>query len=365
MRNGKMMDRRAFIASGGALAACSALGVAPAGRRDDKMIWADLVHLGVNMWIDHDIGYPDDRHFTLQRKGPPSALQCDEAQWREIVARMRLRGLNMLVIDLAEGMVFPSHPELAVKGAWSPDRMRDEVARLKTLGIEAIPKINFSTSHDAWMGPFERMVSTRAYYDFCEDIIRDAAEIFGTPRYFHIGFDEESAHCQQGYDYCVVRQGDLWWHDLLRIVAAVEKRGMRPWMWSDAEWYRPEEYARRCPRSVLQSNWYYSVSFDKRVLAENKKREIVQQEVVQMHELDQVECYERLEKAGFDQVPCGGNWREEANLAETVKFCRDVIAPERLKGFLVAPWRRLTPPFRDVNLRGVDLMGDEIRKWTS
>ena len=100
-----------------------------------------------------------------------------------------------------------------------------------------------------------------------------------------------------------------------------------------------------------------------RLLAESKRKEVVQQEVVQMHELDQVECYERLEKAGFDQIPCGGNWREEVNLGETVKFCRECIAPERLLGFLVAPWRRLTPSFREVNLKGVDLMGEEISRW--
>ena len=357
-----MTSRREFLVNGASLATCAALGGVTKAR-NTKMVWADLVHLGVNMWVDHDIGYPDDQHFTLQRKGPPKTLQCDEAQWREITSRMQARGLNMLVIDLAEGLEFPSHPELAVKGAWTADKMRNEVVRLREMGIEAVPKINFSTSHDAWMGAFERMVSTQAYYRFCDDIIRDAAEIFGTPRLFHIGFDEESALCQKNYDYCVVRQGELWWHDLLRTVAAVEKNGMRPWMWSDAEWYRPEEFARRCPRSVVQSNWYYSASFDKRLLAESKRKEVVQQEVVQMHELDQVECYERLEKAGFDQIPCGGNWREEVNLGETVKFCRECIAPERLLGFLVAPWRRLTPPFREVNLKGVDLMGEEISRW--
>ena len=357
-----MTNRRDFVSAGLAFAACPSIASGLKHHYTEKFIWADLVHLGVNMWIDHDVGSPDDQHATLQQKGPPEILQCDESQWLEITARMQIRGLNMLVIDLAEGLVFPSHPELAVKGAWSADKMKDEVLRLKGMGIEAIPKINFSTSHDAWMGPYQRMVSTAAYYDFCDQIIRDAAEIFGTPRFFHIGFDEESALCQSRYDYCVVRQGELWWHDFLRTVKRVEGLGMRPWMWSDVEWYDHDRFVKRCPRSVLQSNWYYSKTFDKKTLSEAKKNQVVQKEVLQMYELDQVECYERLEKAGFDQIPCGGNWREDVNLSETVKFCSANIAPERLKGFLVAPWRRLTPPFKDVNLKGVDLMGDEIDK---
>ena len=36
------------------------------------------------------------------------------------------------------------------------------------------------------------MVSTPEYYKVCADVIRDTAEVFGTPRYFHLGFDEET-----------------------------------------------------------------------------------------------------------------------------------------------------------------------------
>jgi hypothetical protein len=46
-------------------------------------------------------------------------------------------------------MVYPSHPELAVKGSWSPEKMKSELARLRALGLEPIPKRNFSASHDA------------------------------------------------------------------------------------------------------------------------------------------------------------------------------------------------------------------------
>jgi hypothetical protein len=76
-----------------------------------------------------------------------------------------------------------------------------------------------------------------------------------------------------------------------------------------------------------------------------------------------VECYLKLDKAGFDQIPCGGNWREDVNFGEMVKFCRANLVPERLLGFLVAPWRSTTAKFRDKNLKGVDLVGEEIRKW--
>ena len=45
-----------------------------------------------------------------------------------------------------------------------------------------------------------------------------------------------------------------------------------------------------------------------------------------------------LEDAGFDQLPCGSNWNNDRNMGLLVDFCRQRIAPSRLKGFLVAPW---------------------------
>ena len=327
------------------------------------MIWANLVHLGVDMWVDHSRLRDYPLKLTLQRGGPSDTLQCDSGEWRAITDRMAAKGLNMIVIDLAEGVKYPSHPELAVKGSWTPEELRAEIERLAKLGIEAVPKINFSASHDSWMKDYGRMLSSREYYEFCSDIIRDVADIFKGARFFHIGMDEEAALNQQLFDHCAVRQGELWWHDLRFVADQVARHGMRPWMWSDYAWNNSKEYYSRCPKDIIQSNWYYSASFDMDILRANRNRQIIAQEVVQMYEIDQVECYMKLDKAGFDQIPCGGNWREDVNLSETVKFCRANIAPERLLGFLVAPWRRIMPPFHDVNLHGVDLMGDEIAKW--
>ncbi|MCQ2411194.1 MAG: CTP synthase, partial [Elusimicrobiaceae bacterium] len=43
---------------------------------------------------------------------------------------------NLLLIDIGEAYRYPSHPGLAVPGAWSPEKMRTELKRLRELGIE-------------------------------------------------------------------------------------------------------------------------------------------------------------------------------------------------------------------------------------
>ena len=294
---------------------------------------AVYVPWGHNMWGE---ALPDGVKTLTKGRLCNDHCKFDEAIWRKVVDRLVLRKMNMVVIDLGEFPVYPSHPELAVKGSRSPDWVRSEVRRLKSLGIEAIPKLNFSTAHDAWLGEYGRMVTTRTYYRVCADVIRDAAEMFDNPRFMHIGYDEEKVRFQHGFQ--VVRENEVWWHDFLWFVKTVEDAGMRPWMWSDYGWSH-DDFAEKCPKSVLQSNWYYDEWLDgfdlKTMKTDAKGRPIL-------------ELFLKLDKAGFDQLPCSSNWlskhRKAANasndecMAKTVKLCRENPAPERIKAYLMAPW---------------------------
>ena len=296
-----------------------------------------LLHVGTNLWTDvpepEDMP-PQDAHVFLHPE-----VRFSEAVWREAVERMVRAGVDRVVMDLGEAVVYPSHPELAIPGSLSPDWFRHEVARLKGLGVEAIPKLNFSAAHDAWLGEYSRMVSTPEYYRVCSDLIGDVAEIFGRPRLFHLGYDEETAQVQRNYAFSVVRQGGLWWHDFLWFVGEVERRGMRPWIWSDYYWGHREDFLARMPRSVLQSNWYYGPDL------ETPPREL---------EIRQVRTYDELDRAGFDQVPCASTWVRTGNFAATVDYCRRRLSPERLKGFLMAPWRPTTEAWKVTVLDAID-----------
>jgi hypothetical protein len=288
-------------------------------------MWGLLLHMGINMWSDVPVTRwgqlnPEDVHVICQA----DHLRFDEAVWGRITARMHQAGMNTVVIDLGEALQYQTHPELAVQGSWEIGRFRKELARLRALGLEPIPKLNFSAAHDAWLKDYSRQLSTPVYYKVCADLIGEVCEIFDTPRLFHLGYDEETAGHQSRFAISIVRQGELWWHDFLFMVKQVEQHGARPWIWSDYHWNHPEEFISRMPRSVLQSNWFYGAALEGDALNPN-------------HALH-VASYRELEKAGFDQVPTGSNWSNDVNFGNTVDYCRKVIAPERLKGFLQAPW---------------------------
>ena len=75
-----------------------------------------------------------------------------------------------------------------------------------------------------------------------------------------------------------------------------------------------------------------------------------------------MKAYELLDKAGFDQVPTGSNWSHDDNFAGTVDYCRSVCAPDRLKGFMMAPWFFTLPGWEKKLLEGIDQVGVEIKK---
>ena len=259
-----------------------------------------LLHLGSNMWCDYpteQMGAPAPESAQTLDVKPEFQLVWTDERWREVTDRAAKAGINMIVIDLGEGLFYPSHPELAIEGTWSVEKMRAEIKHLNEQGIEVVPKLNFSTTHNGWMGDYSHMVSSKPYYRMCEDVIRDVVEIFGNPRFFHIGFDEERASFQESekFQYICVRKGEYWWQDFLHIVKTVEQYGARAWMWSDYAW-RSEDFYERCPKSVIQQNWFYDESYGGFDINTNTTSDA-----------KILDAFYKLDKAGFDQVPCGTN----------------------------------------------------------
>ena len=289
-------------------------------------IWANLLQLGQNMWND---------------KKPVDTLNFDERVWEHITDRMHEIGMNMLVIDIAEGMEYPSHPELAVKGSWTPEKMKRELSRLRALGIEPIPKLNFSTCHDLWLKEYGRMVSTPAYYKVVSDLIRDTCRIFGSPRFFHIGMDEETYRVQRAFDHVVCRRGDFWYRDLDFYRREVDKNGSRAMMWSDEAWSEPV-FARKVSKRIVQNNWYYWNDIPRieaqAMLPRPPDEKKTDDAMYEWSHVQQLRAFRELEAAGFDQMPCATNWNNRENIAQVVDYALRHISPKRLLGFLFTPW---------------------------
>lgn len=305
--------------------------VAAAGEKDG-FAWSYLVHFGMNMWRDTHLRdmpkdtKPEDAYTFYSDKA-----RFDYSEWERLSARLREAGCNQLVIDLGEFPVYPSHPELAVDGSWPAGKLRAELKRLRAMGFEVVPKLNFSAIHDTWMKDMHRRVSTPEYYQLCGDVIRDVIDLFGHPRLFHLGFDEEDVNNGQWPEYQVIRRGGLLWHDLKFLIAEVEKGGSRAWIWADLAWKHRDAFIANCPKTVLLGTWYYWKFFDYKnpATAEEYRRSL--------------EAYIALDKAGYEQVPCSSIWNCDENTPLLAKFAKENLSKERVKGFMMAPWLPTTP----------------------
>ncbi len=328
------------------------------GKPSSPMIWANLLHLSYNMWEDHVPPQYRDENYACTTCKEARAwahpyqpfLTFDEAIWNILLNDMVGAGMNMVVIDLGDAVVYDSHPEIAVKNAWSPGKLRSELKKIRALGLEPIPKLNFATTHDAWMGEYSRMVSSQKYYDVCRDLIKEVIELFDHPRLFHLGMDEETAAHQVNMQMMMVRQKDLWWHDFYFFVDEVEKGGARPWVWSDYAWEHPDLFFQKMPKSVLQSNWYYGDTFDP----------------AKMNDLTKIYTglYEELEKRGYDQVPTGSAHSNNVNMEATVDYCMKTINSPRLLGFMTAPWRPTLAPCLEYHKETIAQIGRSIKKYS-
>jgi hypothetical protein len=305
---------------------------------NQKLIWANLLQLSSNMWNDWA---PAGGSESIYR----SELYFDKKLWDDLLVKMAEVGMTMLVIDLGNGIKYQSHPEISVKNAWSVSELRQELAKIRQMGLEPIPKLNFSTAHDAWLGEYSRCVSTDRYYGVCKELIAEVIELFDKPRLFHLGYDEEMARAQEEYLYVVVRQYDLWWHDFYFFIDQVEQRRVRPWIWSDYLWNHPDEFFKKMPKSVLQSNWHYNWPYE-----ENDKR---------------VQAYVKLHEHGYDQIPTASNIGNPHNFKQTVTFCRKYIASPHLLGFIQTPWKLTVEAHRQHHLAAIEQVGQVIAESTS
>ena len=308
----------------------------------NEKIWSFFMYLSNHMW--------DDEHTPPRGwYEKPRYEECNNVNietWDETMRFLAERQYNMVLIDVGDGIKYESRPEISAPDAWDKDFLKKKLDEMRALGLEPIPKLNFSCKHHTWLKKYRYMVSTPEYYAACADVIREVCEAF-TPKHFHLGMDEETWGIQKDYYYAVIRQHDVWWRDFYHLVACCEKANARPWIWSDYCWAHPEEFYKKMPKSVVQCNWYYSMALDPAAITDEKRKL-------------RLEAFEELDRQGFDQVPTGSNWSNPANMQALTEYCTNHISDEHLMGFMQTPWCLFTEDKKDHLDQSVEKLGESI-----
>lgn len=354
----KTTTRRNFVGGLAAAAvapvAASSPMAAPSGKR---FIWAQLVHLGTNMWGNDGLS-PE----TVEKgeKTISGTLLCNDDVWKRVIDRIAVSGANTVVIDIGDALRFPSHPELAIEGSWSPEKLSAEVERIRGLGLEPVPKLNFSTAHDQWLKVYNRMVGTQKYYEVCRDLLGDVCGIFRNPRLFHIGMNDEGSVQKRDFTgYGTFRNKGFWFEDVKFYVKELEKRGVRAWMWADQENDWKEEYVKQCPKSVLQTVYYGYDPFD----VEGRKALGPSWSAFWN---DRLRTFGRLDKAGFEIVASGTSRHPgQGNpFAKVMKYAQGRKL-KNLAGGLQTSWSFMLPgdEGENANVKSVEQLKEAVESW--
>jgi len=98
------------------------------------------------------------------------------------------------------------------------------------------------------------------------------------------------------------------------------------------------------PKTVLQSNWYRHPVTGK---AESVYGGVFNKDI------PCGQAYVDLDQKGYEQIPTISNWETPDNISGTIDFCRKNLSKERLKGFLLTPWKPTLEAARERHLDAI------------
>lgn len=290
------------------------------------MIKAMLLHLGSNMWEKKGREYPTDPEAGIYSE----TLRFHRPTWEKVTQALADNGFNTLLIDVAEGVIYDSHPELAVNGSLTKDELKKELERLRAIGLTPIPKLNFSNGHSAWLQDYAYMVGTAKYYEVCRELVEELIDLFDTPEFFHLGLEEEDYESQKSQPIAITRSPYKKCEDAKFLFDILRARGVRPWIWADVKTVEAfggeKAFRETVTTDVLLSNWYYG-----RISKHHIKQDRV-------HEW--ARHYITLGEWGYEQVPTGSIWGWHLNTLETMGYCKQFVKDGSVKGYMSAPWLR-------------------------
>ena len=174
-----------------------------------------------------------------------------------LVDEMARAGLNALIVDVEDAVRYESHPELRRAYSAPMADYRRLVAHARAKGLTVIPKLNFATGvdmHNAWMSPYDEIPDANArYIEHAMQIVDELVHGLDL-RHFHIGMDEDC------------RPTDMYRAVILKLRAALARRGLRTVMWADiGHAWTPIRNAKTkavlpaLPRDVVMMPWTYDL----------------------------------------------------------------------------------------------------------
>ncbi len=175
----------------------------------------------------------------------------------ELIKQIADARCNAVILDIENAVRYQSHPQIARSHSYPMEAFRRLVRTARDVGLEVIPKTNFSKSpkyrHNDWFEPYHEMPDGSEYYRRAGQIMAELISI-ARPRYYHIGMDEDH------------RETRIYVNTVKALRTILLKKKVTPIIWIDLDKpHQPEinlkmmEALKQMPRKKLLINfWQYS-----------------------------------------------------------------------------------------------------------
>ena len=281
------------------------------------------------MYLGNNVSEDSQSRENIYGEKFYTKLNTEKDAWKEISKEASSFGFNYVLIEIADGIKYKSHPEIAIDGAWEIEELKEELQKLRGMNLIPIPKLNFSTAHDAWLGIYSRMISTPEYYSVARDIISEVIDIFDTPELLHIGLEDEGHHSQIRYDYVCFRQHDLYWHDYNFLISCVREKGVRPWVAVDPYIVNKERFLENTDKDVVISPLYENHFFTATGPVTAKDPSSAPEK--------RLTSFTELPALGYDIIPTFFTRNNRLCVDHIIRYVHKMVNVEKVKAILIAP----------------------------
>lgn len=127
--------------------------------------------------------------------------------WRKRMKKLAAKGCNAFFMDLADGFAYPSHPELAAQGAWTPAQLEKALMIAREEGLDPIPYMDFVSPRNSWLGEKNLPSASKEALAVCCELISDTVKAFDRARYFRIETDGLSKEAVDAMNAAIVSKG--------------------------------------------------------------------------------------------------------------------------------------------------------------
>ena len=127
--------------------------------------------------------------------------------WRKMMKDLAARGYNAFFLDVADGVAYPSRPELAAKGAWTQKQLMEALKTAREEGLEPIPYMDFTSPRNSWLGAGNLPSASQEALALCCGLIGDLVGMFEHARYFRIVTDGLSDETVNALNDAIIARG--------------------------------------------------------------------------------------------------------------------------------------------------------------